>query len=30
VVRDVNHYDQLVLDQAKALYRFFPEEESRL
>lgn len=28
--RDVNHYAQLVLDQAKALYRYWPEVEDRL
>jgi type I restriction enzyme, R subunit len=28
--RDVNHYTQLVLDQAKALYRYWPEVEDRL
>jgi type I restriction enzyme R subunit len=27
---DVNHYTQLVLDQAKALYRYWPEVEDRL
>jgi type I restriction enzyme R subunit len=27
---DVNHYTQLVLEQAKALYRYFPEVEGRL
>jgi type I restriction enzyme R subunit len=27
---DVNHYIQLVLDQAKALYRYYPEVEGRL
>jgi type I restriction enzyme R subunit len=27
---DVNHYTQLVLEQAKALYRYFPEIEGRL
>jgi type I restriction enzyme R subunit len=28
--RDVNHYAQLVLDQAKVLYRYWPEVEDRL
>ncbi len=28
--RDVNHYAQLVLDQAKALYRYWPDVEGRL
>jgi type I restriction enzyme R subunit len=27
---DVNHYTQLVLDQAKALYRYWPEVQDRL
>jgi type I restriction enzyme R subunit len=27
---DVNHYTQLVLDQAKALYRYWPDVEGRL
>jgi hypothetical protein len=27
---DVNHYSQLVLEQAKALYRYWPEVEGRL
>ncbi len=27
---DVNHYTQLVLEQAKALYRYWPEVEDRL
>ena len=27
---DVNHYTQLVLEQAKALYRYWPEVEGRL
>ncbi len=29
-VRDLNHYAQLVLEQAKTLYRYFPEAEDRL
>jgi hypothetical protein len=29
-VRDLNHYTQLVLEQAKTLYRYFPEVEDRL
>jgi type I restriction enzyme R subunit len=29
-VRDLNHYAQLVLEQAKTLYRYFPEVEDRL
>ena len=28
--RDLNHYTQLVLEQAKALYRYWPEVEGRL
>lgn len=27
---DLNHYTQLLLDQAKALYRYWPEVEDRL
>ncbi len=27
---DVNHYTQLVLEQAKALYRYWPEVDGRL
>jgi type I restriction enzyme R subunit len=30
VARDLNYYTQLVLEQAKALYRYFPEAEDRL
>jgi type I restriction enzyme R subunit len=28
--RDLNHYTQLVLEQAKALYRYWPEVQDRL
>ena len=28
--RDLNHYTQLVLEQAKALYRYWPEVEGQL
>jgi hypothetical protein len=28
--RDLNHYTQLVLDEAKSLYRYYPETEDRL
>lgn len=28
--QDINHFAQLVLDQAKALYRYWPDVEGRL
>jgi hypothetical protein len=29
-VQDINHFAQLVLDQAKTLYRYWPDVEGRL
>jgi hypothetical protein len=28
--QDINHFAQLVLDQAKTLYRYWPDVEGRL